>query len=53
MLTELVPAIEKLIADDKAAGRTTNHRARIGLFTFHEPETDDEPKATPKPAPDA
>jgi hypothetical protein len=53
MLTELVPEIEKLIADDKATGRAANHRARIGLFTFHEPETDDEPKATPKSAPDA
>jgi hypothetical protein len=53
MLAELVPEIEKLIADDKAAGRAANHRARIGLFTFHEPETDDEHHATRKPGPDA
>jgi hypothetical protein len=42
LLAELVPEIEKLIADDKTAGRAANHRARIGLYTFHEPETDDE-----------
>jgi hypothetical protein len=49
LLAELVPEIEKLIADDQAAGRAANHRARIGLFTFHEPETDDENPAPSKP----
>jgi hypothetical protein len=53
MLAEVVPEIEKLIADDKAAGREANHRARLGLFTFHEPETHDENPATRKPGPDA
>jgi hypothetical protein len=53
VLAEVVPEIEKLIADDKAAGREANHRARLGLFTFHEPETDDEDPATRKPGPDA
>ena len=48
MLAEVVPEIEKLIADDKAAGRVANHRARIGLFTFHEPETDHDDPATPQ-----
>jgi hypothetical protein len=51
VLAEVVPEIEKLIADDKAAGREAKHRARIGLFTFHEPETDDEDPATRQPGP--
>ena len=49
VLAELVPEIERLIADDKAAGRAANHRARIGLFTFHEPETDDEDPVASNP----
>lgn len=53
MLAELVPEIEKLIADDQAAGRAANHRARIGLFTFNEPETHRENPATRKAGPDA
>lgn len=48
VLAEVVPQIERLIADDKAAGRDARHRARIGLFTFHEPEPDDE-AAPPDP----
>ena len=49
MLAEVVPEIERLIAQDKAAGHAANHRARIGLFTFHEPEIDDEDPAAVKP----
>ena len=49
MLLELVPAIEKMIASDNAAGRAANQRARIGLFTFHEPESDDEDPPARKP----
>ena len=49
LLAEVVPEIEKLIADDKAAGRAANYRARIGLFTFHEPETDHDDPAASKP----
>ena len=49
MLAEVVPEIERLIAQDKAAGHAANHRARIGLFTFHEPETEDEDPAAIKP----
>ena len=49
MLAEVVPEIERLIAQDKAAGHAAKHRARIGLFTFHEPETDDEDPAAVKP----
>jgi hypothetical protein len=46
---ELVPEIETLIAQDQAAGRETRHRARLGLFTFHEPEPEspDEPPHAP------
>ncbi len=49
LLAELVPEIESRIADDKAAGRAANHRARIGLYTFHEQETDDEDPSTSPP----
>lgn len=49
MLAEVVPEIERLIAQDKAAGHAAKHRARIGLFTFHEPETDDEDPAAIQP----
>ncbi len=44
VLAEVVPEIERLIAADKAAGRAGTHRARLGLFTFQELETDDEVK---------
>ena len=32
-----VPALEQLIADDKALGRPARSRGRIGLFSYHEP----------------
>lgn len=40
-----VPEIERLIAEDQAAGRTVRARGRIGLFSYHEPlqETAHEP----------
>ena len=36
------PELERLIADDKAHGRTPDVRARLGLFSYHEaqPTTD-------------
>ena len=43
VLAEVVPELERLVAEDQAAGRPTGHRARLGLFTFHEAETDDGP----------
>ena len=47
---ELIPELERLIAADQAAGRPGTHRARLGVFTFHEP--DPEPSdATPAPNP--
>jgi hypothetical protein len=43
---ELIPELERLIAADQAAGRPGTHRARLGVFTYHEP--DPEPSdATP------
>lgn len=33
----LVPALEQLIADDKAAGRPQDQRVRIGFYSFAEP----------------
>jgi hypothetical protein len=42
-----VPELERLIAQDKAQGRPTTERARIGLFSYHAPlpETDHEDDA--------
>ena len=42
VLAEVVPELERLVAEDQAAGRPAGHRARIGLFTFHEVEQDHE-----------
>jgi hypothetical protein len=44
-----VPALERLIAEDKAKGRAVSERARIGLFSYHEPlqETDREEDTDP------
>ena len=32
-----VPEIERMIAEDKTKGRAASERARIGLFSYHEP----------------
>lgn len=44
VLAEVVPELESRVAADQAAGRTGAHRARLGLFSFHEPENDHEPQ---------
>lgn len=51
MRADLIPELERLIEADQAAGRSAGHRARIGLFTFHEPEPepDDEAPSPPQP----
>jgi Family of unknown function (DUF6502) len=36
-LTDLVPKLEKMISDDKEAGRIQNQRVRIGLYTWSQP----------------
>lgn len=46
---ELIPELERLIAADQAAGRPGTHRARLGVFTYHEPEP--EPDDAPPPQP--
>ena len=48
---ELIPELERLIAADQAAGRPGNHRARLGVFTYHEaePEAAHEPPPAPPP----
>jgi len=45
LLAEVVPAIERLIAEDQAAGRPATRRARLGLYSYQEslPEVNDEP----------
>jgi hypothetical protein len=37
LMADVVPELERLIAEDKAQGRPPSRRARIGLYTFHEP----------------
>ena len=37
LFNNLVPALEALIADDKAAGRPQDQRARIGFYSFTQP----------------
>lgn len=37
LLGRIVPALEKLIEQDRAAGRPGTHRARVGLYSYHEP----------------
>jgi Family of unknown function (DUF6502) len=32
-----VPALQRLIDDDRAAGRLADHRVRVGIYTFNEP----------------
>ena len=47
---ELIPELERLIEADQAAGRAGTHRARLGLFTYNEPDpehTDAKPPAQP------
>lgn len=48
---ELIPELERLIAADQAAGRPGTHRARLGLFTFHEPDPESPDATPPTPAP--
>lgn len=48
---ELIPELERLIEADQAAGRPGTHRARLGLFTYNEPDTEPPhgPPSTPTP----
>jgi hypothetical protein len=45
----LVPAIERMIEEDRAAGRAVTHRARLGWFSYDEPlpEAGDEDDPAP------
>jgi hypothetical protein len=36
-LSDLVPQLEKMIADDKEAGRIQNQRVRVGMYTWSQP----------------
>jgi hypothetical protein len=36
-LNDLVPQLEKMIADDKEAGRIQNQRVRVGMYTWSQP----------------
>ena len=46
-----VPALEQLIADDKAQGRPASSRGRIGLFSYHEPLQENPHEADQPPQP--
>jgi hypothetical protein len=37
LLARLVPAMEKLIEQDRAVGRDASQRVRVGLYSYHEP----------------
>ncbi len=37
MLAAVVPALEKMIEDDRTAGRSADHRIRVGLYSYGEP----------------
>lgn len=37
LAASIVPELERLIAEDQALGRRTDHRARLGLYGYHEP----------------
>ena len=47
LLKHLVPALQKMIDDDKKAGRSADQRIRIGLFSYHEPTLEDDAHETP------
>ena len=46
LLDESIPLLERLIEDDRRAGRLQNQRVRIGLFQYFEPQAP-QPKAPP------
>ena len=37
LLAATVPALQQLIDDDRATGRTRDQRVRVGLYVYHEP----------------
>lgn len=41
LLQNLVPALQKMIDEDGAQGRLAEHRIRIGLYSFQEPNPED------------
>lgn len=41
VMTALVPVLESMIEADRKAGRSLDHRVRVGLFSYHEPLPDD------------
>ena len=43
----IADALEKLIAEDRAAGRAPGERLRVGFYSFHEPLADATPAAEP------
>lgn len=45
-----VPELERLIAEDKTQGRVASERARIGLFSYHEPLQELEHEDDPDPS---
>lgn len=40
LLAAVVPALERLIDEDRAQGRRPTHRARLGLYSYQEPLTE-------------
>lgn len=51
MQSQMVPVLERLIAEDRGAGRRRNRRVRIGLYSFT--DTSSDPPGTPAGDPPA
>ena len=45
LFAALVPELERLIADDRAAGRRQDHRLRVGLYEFNQAAAAADPNA--------
>ena len=42
LVAAVVPELERLIAEDRAQGRRPSHRARLGMFSYQQPMSEDD-----------
>lgn len=49
LLRELVPLLERLIEEDRRAGRVQNHRLRLGLYSYTQQTPPETPACAPAP----
>ena len=50
VLATAVPALQKMIDDDRAAGRALDQRVRLGMYTYNEPQPAPPERADADPA---